>query len=305
MFNNFILNTKPLMPNKIIMRNGGNVLTTGNFIQLTGQAKTCKTSVLGEIIMSLLDGKSRLGFDFEKCPPDKEVVFINTELSAYDFWEYCKNIVESVGEENAKNFKGLDGQSYTPALMKKSFQEYLNTGKPYVIIIDGIVDFVSDSNNQMESKVIVDTILAKCKQHECSIIVTLHQNPGNYTSKSRGHLGTHVEQKASGTLSTQRKKNYFVLRGDKLRSTDSFSYNFKWSEKGLIKCDEEKIDKDLKDVVLNLITSNITKAELSKKFANETGKSKNYLYPIINDLLSLNLITEEKLSPRKSIINKL
>ena len=300
MFKLITTTNKPAMPDNIITKEGKPILSTGNFIQLTGQAKTCKTSVLMEITKSLIDGKSRLGFDFTKCPTDKEVVYINTELSAYDLWDFHQNILSSLGTDvDHPNLKFYDAQSMGRELIIQSFREYFSTGKPYVVLIDGIVDFVEDFNNQKESKYIVDLILSLCKQHSCAMILTLHQNPSTFSTKSRGHLGTFIEQKAKGTLCTFKSKKGFKLKAEKLRSCPDFNINFNWSKEGLILV--ENIDGNNKEKMLTLIDGG-SKTSLVKKSMELYNLSKTNSYNLLNELIQEGKVVEEKISDRKSNI---
>lgn len=300
MFKLISTTNRPTMPDNIITKDSKPVLNTGNFIQLTGQAKTCKTSVLMELTKSLIDGKSRLGFDFTKCPTDKEVVYINTELSAYDLWEFHEKILKEIGStRDHPNLKFFDAQSMGKDLILQSLKDYFTTGKPFVVLIDGIVDFVEDFNNQRESKNVVDLILSSCKQHSCAMILTLHQNPSTFSTKSRGHLGTFIEQKAKGTLCTFKNKKGFKLKGEKLRSCPDFIINFNWTEAGLELATSPEVNN--KSNMLALVNGG-SKTELIKEYIKLYSVTKPTAYNLLNELIQENKIVEEKISDRKSNI---
>lgn len=304
MYNIYRRDLPPPIPFDMITREQKPILTSGNILQITGQEKTCKTTFLREISKSLVDGKDRLGFSFSACPENRQVLYINTELSAYDFWEFCRSIEDSVPDSLRNRFVGLNGQSFTPSAMLESFDRMMLEYSPHVVIIDGIVDYVQDFNNPVESKKVVDYLAAKCAQRQCAAIVTLHQNPGTYSGKSRGHLGTYLGQRAVGTLSTYRHKDHFSLKGTRLRYSSGFTHLFTWAVDSLPEYKGNKNgDKSSIGDLISMITPGILKSELAKKYMSGKGKDRKYTYAVIKEALGAGLIKEEVISPRKSIIH--
>lgn len=221
-----------MKPDTIIIKGESEVLTACSFVQLTGQTKTGKTKVLMDIVASCFGKPSALGLEVNPCPDDKCVIYVNTELSTYDFHQYLIKIHELTGhKEEIPNLYFVNGLNESTSELTKIILEMCEEEHPYLVIIDGLVDLVDDFNDQKESKEGVNRITHICTKYSCGVIVTLHQNPMNKQnshSKSRGHLGSHLEQKAIATLVTTKneQEKSFSLNCNRIRNGVNFVTKF-------------------------------------------------------------------------------
>ena len=90
-------------------------------------------------------------------------------------------------------------------LERNALLDYLFNESPHrhnlgLVILDGYVDFVHNSNDQKESNLFVGKLMKYSSQANCHIMGILHTNPKNPSSpdayaKGRGALGTILQQK--------------------------------------------------------------------------------------------------------------
>lgn len=96
-----------------------------------------------------------------------------------------------------------------------------DTGKmPFLIIIDGFADFVTDPNIAVESINVVDEIMRLAEQYQCTVFGFLHMNPGS--EKMRGHLGSHCERKAGAVISVSKKGGVYSITPQFVRHGKDF-----------------------------------------------------------------------------------
>lgn len=294
-FSKFSFNVKPMEQEVLIKYQGNDVLTNSSFIQLTGKAKSGKSSVLMSIIGGCFNTTiDTLGLEIAACPPDRYVVYVNTEMSAYETWECFTQLFDRIGGEPA-NLVVIDCVTVRGKTLRDQVDSAINAYTPYLLIIDGIVDACEDFNNQIYSQKAVDWIHQICNTKTCGAIVTLHQNPEALAkdSKSRGHLGTFIEQKAKSTLSTTKQKDYFMLRGSKMRRGSEFNVKFIWTSNGLTTLETVKNE----DPALILIRENEDKSrsEIVKLLCESLSVSEPAISKKLKRLVELNLIIDNKL----------
>ena len=83
----------------------------------------------------------------------------------------------------------MERNQYLEWLFKES--EYRNNLG--IVSIDGYVDFLNSSNDEIESREFTQSLMKYSSVSKCHITGILHLNPG--TTKARGHLGTILQQK--------------------------------------------------------------------------------------------------------------
>ena len=67
--------------------------------------------------------------------------------------------------------------------------------------VDGVADMCHDPNDSAEAFALVSRLNRAAGQYGCPILVSLHENPGSETGKTRGHLGSELARKAETNLS--------------------------------------------------------------------------------------------------------
>lgn len=302
LLNEIDLNVIPMEPGTIIIKNEDKVLTACSFIQLTGKAKTCKTNVLMSIMGGCFsDNIDTLGLDIQKCPPDKHVIYVNTEMSAYDTWKHLKDLSERIGGKPA-NLHFLNEMETRGETLRRKVEETIIAYPPYLLVIDGIVDVCEDFNNQLISKLTVDWLQKLCNTYAFGSIVAIHQNPEalGKESKSRGHLGTFIEQRAISTFSTSKQRDYFTLRCSRMRHGGEFEVKYIWTSEGL-----ETLDLSSEDPYLAVIRDNPTlnRSEIVKLLSTTINVSEAAISKRLKKLSDMKIIHDDKSTKTLKILN--
>lgn len=292
-----------MRPDTIIIKGESEVLTACSIAQITGQTKTGKTKVLMDIIASCFGKPSAIGLTVNPCPNDKSVLYVNTEMHTYDFWEYLKIIHKLTNNTiQIPNLYFLNALNQSKEIIINNIVEFCKTKKPYLIIIDGIVDLIEDFNDPQKSKTGINKLVSLSNLYSCGILTTLHQNPSigqNQYSKSRGHLGSHLEQKAISTLVTTKNEStqVFTLYCNKIRRGTSFKVSFVYDKTvDWIKPLNQDTDEDkVYDLLIQLLEDEdkSKQCDIISKIMEETGLSQPTISRRINEYAQQGLILKE------------
>lgn len=87
-----------------------------------------------------------------------------------------------------------------------------------IIICDVVTDCTWSFNDVSESLSFIDLINRQVNQQDCTFVAVIHQNPGRESAKSRGHIGTELENKASGVFVTSIQDSHVVFKTEKIRT---------------------------------------------------------------------------------------
>lgn len=196
----FSLKDRPKMAYTLFVEsNGKNVGIgfEGAIIAVFGQAKARKTTMLGAIIAAALADRKVLNFRFTN--PGR-ILWIDTEQGDLYFWETIKRLhIQARVKEDDRDklfaYKFVD-MSYQERLQET--ERLIEEIKPGIVILDGIVDYLRNFNDETESLAIV-TRMRKWAASGAMIFPVLHLNPGK-DSKARGHLGTMLQNKCDSAI---------------------------------------------------------------------------------------------------------
>jgi hypothetical protein len=85
---------------------------------------------------------------------------------------------------------------------RRQLLEYLiKTYGPTIIILDGITDFVTDINDQKETKEVIDWLTKLCETFNLVVIVVIHTTKS--TGAMTGAIGTAIEKKAETAIEVE------------------------------------------------------------------------------------------------------
>ena len=134
---------------------------------------------------------------------DKMIISIDSEQGAYDVWLNGSRVKKLVNAP-IDNYRMLMFREKTTT-ERMAMLDWLFTESPYrhnlgLVVLDGYVDFIDNSNDQKESKDFISKLMKYSSESNCHITGILHTNPKNPSSvdgysKARGHLGTMLQQK--------------------------------------------------------------------------------------------------------------
>lgn len=220
--------TEALPPPDVLLEiKGAMVLTRGNFICITGHAKS-KKSFLVDL------------FAAEMIVNGLKVCYIDTEQEKRHTQLQGKRILAKAGLHPGKPSELFDLyrlRDFKTEERHKVAEAKMSSGKYDVVFIDGIRDLVRSINSEEEATDINDWLLSMSAKSQIGIVVILHMNKGN--DNVRGHIGTEVMNKAETTLSVKKDENNPMIS-----IVEPTSCRNKEFEKFSFMVDEERVAKD-------------------------------------------------------------
>lgn len=198
--------------------------TLQNFCVFSGLPKTGKSTFLSALIASSLHP-----FDFFQMKinfPEnrKKLCYIDTESSSYDFFRQMERIKKFIGlnrmPENLDAFQVREDNHIT---IMQYIELYLSENADCcVLLIDGLLDLISNFNDETESKALIQWIKRITKQYNCLIITVIHL--GKKDNQTLGHLGSMADRYAQSTLLIEKDKEQqcFTLSSKFMRSDEDF-----------------------------------------------------------------------------------
>lgn len=213
-------------PNPIISINGESIATAGNIMAISGLQKSGKSS-LSNIILSgaireiIWDGVPA-GFFVSKSIASA-IIHIDTEQAKHRHLSNLKyGILKRVGRIDepdyfySYNVRGLDIQKATELLNEVFSGAAQKHGSIHFALIDGIADFVTGVNEDVECSDMVKTLETLATEYNTLVIVVIHRNPND--SKVRGHLGSHLLRKCEAILTVKKENDCTYIDPDELRT---------------------------------------------------------------------------------------
>lgn len=200
--------TKIERPVPIVTINGVGVLHTGEILILSGESKSGKSALVSAINARVLNANSE-GFEIIKTErTDLPILHFDTEQPVHRHQDSLKN---SVMKRAGLSSLPAQFMSYNLRRLSKSERKLMVSeliesarikfGGVFLVVLDGIADFVLDTNSNSESEAIVSWVLAISTEYNCGLIGIIHLNPSpdGYV-KQRGHLGSELQRKADSIL---------------------------------------------------------------------------------------------------------
>ncbi len=187
------------------------VFNRGNLGVLTALQKSGKSAAGGAILGAIIAGPNprgdSLGFrahnqhahavlhlDTEQSPKDHEALIAvakrRADTEQLPPWLFSYG-VKGVSAEQLRRM--------LPRLLRELKRAH---GGVYLVLLDGVADFVSDTNDAKECNPFVTDLESAATDFDCSLVAVLHLNPApaNQPTKSRGHLGSQLERKCETDL---------------------------------------------------------------------------------------------------------
>ena len=197
----------------------------GNISAVVGEAKSKKTFLCTAIVGSLItaNNDSRFGIKRNFC----RVLWIDTEQSL----EHIQKVLfrlNVLGEWQARFpnplIRTLSVRSESPLQRLDLVEAAIRTHKPKLIVIDGISDLMSNSNNLEASEALVSLLLTWSTNYKCHIMNVLHTNPNS--DKARGHLGSTLMRKAETVIFVHRAGEMSIVEPQYCRNMpfDRFAF---------------------------------------------------------------------------------
>lgn len=199
-----IANPPPVEP--WVFRLGGvELVTTGNSLAIAAAVKSGKSSFQSAMLATLMGGnpsRDYLGLE-GRNEGNKAVLHFDTEQSKGDHFGMVQRAVFRAGvavppaefaSYHLRSFTKKECRLAVFLALKRAYEER----GVCAAFVDGVADLCADVNDAEESGDLVAELQRVANEYNCALIGALHHNPG--TEKTRGHLGSEWERKASGVV---------------------------------------------------------------------------------------------------------
>ena len=187
----------PLIP--ILKRGEVLLCSEGNISAVVGEAKSKKTFFCTAMVGSMLDMCKKRLFDIEynRC----RVLWVDTEQSPAHIQKVLFRINVLGGlPHNAPDHRVqmLQLREQSPTDRYNTLSYAIALFKPKLVVVDGVSDLMTNTNNLEESEELVSKLLSLASVAQCHIMCVLHTNPNS--DKARGHLGSTLMRKAETVI---------------------------------------------------------------------------------------------------------
>lgn len=231
---------KPYTPPKWTLKhNGVSFAKRGDLHIVGGKSGHGKTNFMSQIMATLLCG--RFGNMTCELEGEPRVLWIDTEQSEDDTIAVKNRICTLAGMPISKpteRFKVARlRETNDTTLRYKQILQLMWVIKPDVVFIDGLLDIVSDYNNQTECGDIIRDLMSVSTQMNMSMWCVLHENP--MTEKLVGSLGSIAERKVTEVFVIRKHKGphsekkfkdfptvFFEIKQTKARGKDQEDWYF-------------------------------------------------------------------------------
>ncbi len=159
----------------------------GNVVAIFGYAKARKTTVLGLIVAAVFAGRQVQNVVYNGAPG--KVMWVDTEQGDYYFWEtmWRLHVQAQLPEDHKDRLFSYSTVGMGVAERLEKIDKGVRLLKPTVLILDGIIQFMTDMNDTKQAGIIIE-YLQRWASQGCIVFPVLHLNPDS--NKPRGHIGT-------------------------------------------------------------------------------------------------------------------
>ncbi|HTE25361.1 AAA family ATPase [Flavitalea sp.] len=190
-----------------IYQNGVEVplLTAKSFSLWQGKQKSKKTTALALLIAALISSTPNVD-PVRFTGNCKNILFFDTEQGESYAARTMKLILQLAGVSESPRLKYCDLRELSPIERVKIIEAGIkNTPNLELVVIDGLVDLMSDFMDSMEGHLTVSEILKLSSIYDIHIAGVLHQNKSD--NNARAHVGSISSQKCEMEISTEADKD--------------------------------------------------------------------------------------------------
>lgn len=216
------LDKEIIQPPPILTIDNKTIATEGNFITISGQPKSRKTTFAFFMIASGLLQKSIFNIQLN-LNKDEKIILIDTEQSIFDFSRQIKILKFTLKcKKLPLNFSAYLFRQYEPDQIIEAITLIMERDKPKILILDNLTELVINPNDIPESKKIIQFLKRITAQYNCCIITLLHNSKS--TNNTLGNLGSYADRGAQSTLraTIDKETDIFTLEPVFMRSDAYF-----------------------------------------------------------------------------------
>ncbi len=263
-------------PEFLIEVNGVPALPFGDLSIITGEKKTGKSTTY-QVLSSVLLGEEGKWGPILRTAKDPRIVIFDSEQARYHAQQANIRILRMAGLPQKNIYERL---RYVP-MRKLSYEgrqqiiaDYLETYCPNVVIIDGIVDLITDFNSIEESKPFIDKLMAWATHYRCCIIGLIHTSK-SMPDEPRGHAGAFGVEKAYMTIIVKKNQwSIFTVGTQSSRGEEMPEWHFKHDGDDIVPADD--------DAEVHRRNSNQERSDTMKRKSDEKyGKDANKVIDLV------------------------
>ena len=174
----------------------------GELVSVTGKAKSGKTFFLS-LLMAACTAGELLGIRRTSSAAPLKCLWYDTEQSRQSTLEILKErimplVAASAGSDcfdtelyDVFNTRNADCEQRLSLL-----EVAISHCQPDLVVVDGICDLVSDINDGVRVKPVVERLMTLAQEANCCIVCAIHQNKNAEDRSPRGWLGTELNNKS-------------------------------------------------------------------------------------------------------------
>jgi len=178
------------------------LLTLNSFSLLQGKQKAKKTTFLALLIAAFISDKIIMGHIYFKPMMKGKVLYFDNEQGRSYAARTMKMILRLAGVSISPNLIYCDLRETAPNERLKIIEAGIAaTPDVKIVVIDGIVDLMTDFMDASEGHGLVTELIRLCSIYNIHIAGVLHQNKGD--KHARAHVGTISSQKCEIEISSE------------------------------------------------------------------------------------------------------
>ena len=232
-------NTEYPDPEYLIEIGGVPTMPKGNLVAISAKWKNGKTFFC-DILSAIFLGSNQ----FASCCSLQQAgraLFFDTEQADTDTKRIQATIDKMTPENRHQDFDvyclrkaGIDSDEEGETISRyEIIVRAIEHDHPDLVIIDGIADLIYNYNDVYESQAMVNKLATLAAEHNCCIVVVMHQNKGKQDKTMKGHIGTMLYQKASDVFNIEKHGPLFIATHTVSRHRQCDDIAFKLDERAV------------------------------------------------------------------------
>ena len=295
------LNTPPPEIEPLISINGQCICSRGNISAIVGEAKSKKTFLCTALVASAMAYPHPSGHPFDNVSNNTmlNVAWMDTEQSIHHVYKVAKRInditaVSAIGVSKDPRIELYTLREYSPKeRMERLYDIMRGTPLPLdIVVIDGISDLMSNTNDLEESERVVGELMALSTLYKCHIICVLHTNPGS--DKARGHIGSSLLRKCESVIYVHRVGDSSIVEPQYCRNEPFERFAFHINSEGLPELcalpTESVVENPVVRILRDYYGGAVERDTLTSKLESLLGKSRASARMTISRALNMGLV---------------
>ena len=306
-------NTEYPDPEYLIEIGGVPTMPKGNLIAISAKWKNGKTFFC-DILSAIFLGSDQ----FASCRSLQQAgraLFFDTEQADTDTQRIQKTIDKMTPENRHQDFDvyclrkaGIDSEEEGETISRyEIIVRAIEHDHPDLVIIDGIADLIYNYNDVYESQAMVNKLATLAAEHNCAMVVVMHQNKGKQDKTMKGHIGTMLYQKASDVFNIEKHGPLFIATHNVSRHRQCGDIVFKLDERAVpmdaaadrqLQCDIEHRQElgNIRDQFVDLFPADgtpVLRKTVVDGLVKNLGIKASKAYQILKNAEKLQLITRK------------